>query len=311
MRLAREAFYTARLRNESCPGVRISTSTTTDQGASFGTKDRSFVTMTRSTRVFVSRPRNTRVWDPAESENVRGLSVRGTPAAPPVQARPLPVRRPRAFGRIEDVLGPPVHLHKERVFGRVGRLDPAPDDVGARSRHAETPGAGAGIGGHRAGQLPAEGARVVGARHRGREDRSLGLDAEEVTPPGSGCVCGSESGWGSACGSPGGAVPSGLRGRRVGVRVGVRVRVAEGAGPVGVFVGVFVAVRVGVFVGVFVAVGVVPAGVGVGTPPGEAGIRTKTLNSGPVGSGATTPTGERRKGRSSGAISSRRCRSRS
>lgn len=78
---------------------------------------------------------------------------------------------------------------------------------------------------------------------------------------------------------------------RVLVRVGVRVAVA--AGPVGVFVGVRVEVRVAVRVAVAAGpVGVfVGVRVAVGEPPGDAGRRTKALKSGPVGLGATTPTG--------------------
>ena len=60
------------------------------------------------------------------------------------------------------------------------------------------------------------------------------------------------------------------------VLVGVRVAVGGSA----------VAVRVAVNVGTAVVVGV-----GLGTPPPEAGSRMKALNSGPAGSGAPMPTG--------------------
>ncbi len=52
---------------------------------SVGTKAKSLVTITRSTRVRGSRSRRRIVWVPAVKVKVRGLIVSGTPAAP----RPL------------------------------------------------------------------------------------------------------------------------------------------------------------------------------------------------------------------------------
>ena len=82
-------------------------------------------------------------------------------------------------------------------------------------------------------------------------------------------------------------------GTTVAVFEGVRVGVEVGGTAVNVDVGVQVAVggsEVGVRVAVAVAVAV-EVGVGLGLPPPEAGRRTKTLNSGPVGAGAATPMG--------------------
>src|SRR5262245_37941007 len=56
-----------------------------NQGASVGTNERLLVTMTRSTFVPTSRPRNVSVCEPALSEKDRGFRVRGTP----VPFRPL------------------------------------------------------------------------------------------------------------------------------------------------------------------------------------------------------------------------------